>query len=170
VADPKVRILFCRGTFFTNLTLEMAAVAANDAAHRYGSQLKFRTYRFSRSWFYKSKRFMLHRCIFLRHPLYLTVERIDSLRWLYPLSRDAPSPPPSRRRPKRSSRTPRRGTSISKQTLKRFVTRNRIKCPSRSMKALKTSQVSQKNKDVSQFLKPKRDRLLLGCYFFYNSV
>jgi len=34
VADPEVRILFGRRTFFTNLTIAMAAIAASDAFRR----------------------------------------------------------------------------------------------------------------------------------------
>jgi len=41
MADPEIGKLSSRGTFFTDLAMEMAAVAANDATHRCGRRLIF---------------------------------------------------------------------------------------------------------------------------------
>ena len=97
VADPEVRILFCRGTFLTNLTMAMAALAASDAPHPHRSQLILWPYCFRRTRLDQSKTFVVPRFVFLRHPLDLAVEHIDSLRRLSPSSRGAPLPPLSRR-------------------------------------------------------------------------
>jgi len=83
MADPEVRILFRRGIFFTSLTMEMAALGANDAAGRHGNQLIFWPDR--SSWFDERKGFVLSRYVFHYQPLRLVVAHIDGVRRLLPL-------------------------------------------------------------------------------------
>src|SRR5580765_5482794 len=85
MADPEIGKLSSRGTFFTDLAMEMAAVAANDATHRCGRRLIFLPYRRRRIWLDQSKGFVLS-------------WHMDPLWQLLSSSRRAPSPPPSRNR------------------------------------------------------------------------